>query len=1125
MARLSIALLGPLQVTLDGEPVSGFASDKVRALLAYLAVEGEHAHRRQSLAGLLWADWPERSARDNLRHALSNLRAAIGDRAAEPPTLGVTRETIRFNPEGDHQLDVATFESLAAGDSDEGWAEAVDLYRGPFLEGFSLADSAPFEEWAGVERQRLERQAVDLLGRLAWHWEGEGDLERALGYARRRIELAPWDEEGHRQVMRLLALCGQRGAALAQYEACRRALDAELGVEPAAETVQLYERVRAGELVAVSAEPEGGLATVGALAPPVLPPALPSHNLPAQVTSFIGRERELAELGTLVADPGVRLMTVVGPGGMGKTRLALQTARAALDRFPAGAWWVELAPVPDDTSVPRAVAATLGVQEQSDRPLPETIADSLQTRDLLLVLDNCEHVVDGVSELVSLLLTRCPDLSLLATSREALHVPGEHLYEAPPLALPAPEESHDRLVVADAVRLFGDRAAAIHRGFALDEKSTPLVVGLCRRLDGMPLAIELAAARMRALSLQEITRRLDDRFRLLTGGSRTALPRQQTLRNAIEWSYELLDEAERTLFDRLSVFTGSFSVEGAEQVCSGGRVLAEDVLDLVASLVDKSLLTTAETEEGTRRYRLLETLRAYGRERLEWRGEGEEMARRHAWFCVELAEAVEPALYTWDREMVPAIRRLDADANNLDTAMRWSLASGESEVALRIGGAVNYWLLNRPRRRQYVEWLQRAVAKAGAIAPRYRAKALSTIAFWALDHDDCYAAAQEALALAYETGDLRLIGWTLYATGVVCAGKQPRASLEEALDIARTEGDRALFVSASVVLAMLYAKTPTERKALLEELLPKAPRYLRMWISAMAGRAALALGNLEEAKTWSEATHSGWTDLGNKVRLAAEPLFVARVAALQGDYDRARELASQAADLAHRGGEMTTVPGAALLMGKLAWMCGDHGEASRRLSESLDMARAQARLGAAARAQVRLALVACEQGAYDRAEALCGEAQGSLPEGDQSGTRLALSALARIALCRGEAARAVELYRKCLDGPMRWQHRPVGAEAAEHLAWALAADGQAEEAARLLACAAHEREDMGIVLSPVDRPYHERALEAVRQALDDAVFATAWAAGEAMGLEQALEWASWCGSDGAGLRRTEEAGT
>jgi DNA-binding SARP family transcriptional activator len=361
MARLSIRLLGPFQVTLDGEPAVGFRSDKVRALLAYLCVELEGPHRREKLAGLLWPDWPERSARTNLRQALANLRQVIGDdaraagRDATPPFLRISRQTIQFNPASDawvdvtafaHLTDFATTERPTTQDRIEELEKAVALYRGKFLEGFSLPDSAPFEEWTLLQREQSHRLVIEALHELIDAYSQRDDLETALQRTWRVLALDPWREQAHRQAMRLLALTGQRSAALAQYETCRLVLDEELGVKPAEKTTVLYEAIRSGDLRA--AEPQAA------------PACAPAGELPASLVPFVGRERELAQLKPLLADPTSRLLTLVGPGGSGKTRLAVEAAAAVRDQFTHGVHFVSLAPVESVEGVVPAVARALG---------------------------------------------------------------------------------------------------------------------------------------------------------------------------------------------------------------------------------------------------------------------------------------------------------------------------------------------------------------------------------------------------------------------------------------------------------------------------------------------------------------------------------------------------------------------------------------------------------------------------------------------------------------------------------------------------------------------------------------------------------------------------------------------
>jgi predicted ATPase/class 3 adenylate cyclase len=382
------------------------------------------------------------------------------------------------------------------------------------------------------------------------------------------------------------------------------------------------------------------------------------HNLPVQLTSFIGRKREMAEVKRLLAES--RLLTLTGSGGCGKTRLALQVAADLLEEFPEGVWLVELAPLADPGLVPQAVASVLGLREEPGRSLTATLTDALRARSLLLVLDNCEHLLSACAQLVESLLHACPQLRVLASSREGLGIGGEQTYPVPSLSLPDPQRlpALDELQEYEAVRLFAERAGLSQPRFAVTAANAPSVVQVCRRLDGIPLAIELAAARMKALPVEKIAERLDDCFRLLTGGSRTALPRQQTLRALIDWSYNLLSEPERTLLRRVSVFAGGWTLEAAEAVCAGEAecagappgplpgIKAWEVIDLLTSLVEKSLVMYEE-QGGEARYRLLETVRQYARDRLLETGEAAAVRGRHRDWCLALAERAEPETTNW----------------------------------------------------------------------------------------------------------------------------------------------------------------------------------------------------------------------------------------------------------------------------------------------------------------------------------------------------------------------------------------------------------------------------------------------------------------------------------------------
>ena len=375
MVHLELSFLGPFQVRLDGKLVTGFEADKVRALLAYLAVESSRPHRREGLAAMFWPGWPDASARTSLRNALSNLRKAIGDESAEPPFLLISRETIQFNPASSYSLDTLQFEQLTKDPhaTPDQLQAALDLYRGGFLEGFTLKDCPAFDDWSLAVREQMQTHASTLLSRLGELYEKNKAYEKAIACARRRLALEPWQEDAHRQLMKLLAISGQRSAALAQFEACKRACRTELGVEPSAETVRLYESIRDSQ----PAQPA--------------PTQARPHNLPAQLTSFIGREKEIAEIKRLFTH--TRLLTLSGVGGTGKTRLALEAVSGMVSEFEHGVWLVELARITDPALIVPTVATIFGLREAKDISLEELLQNFLRSKRMLLILDNCEHLI------------------------------------------------------------------------------------------------------------------------------------------------------------------------------------------------------------------------------------------------------------------------------------------------------------------------------------------------------------------------------------------------------------------------------------------------------------------------------------------------------------------------------------------------------------------------------------------------------------------------------------------------------------------------------------------------------------------------------------------------------------
>ena len=699
MAHLSLSLLGGFQATLDGEPVAEFESAKVRALLAYLAVEADRLHRRETLGGLLWPDRPEPSARNNLRHALAVLRRAIGDHIARPPHLLITRETIQFNRASDHWLDVETFGNLV--DARQGkeaailqLERAVSLYRGGFLDGFSVKGSPAFEDWALLTREWIQRRAMAALQWLASEYERCGEYERACELARRQVGLEPWQEEGHRQVMRLLVLTGRRSAALAQYEVCRRALAEELGVEPEEETTALYRRIRDGTLRKTAQPPRAGIGEHRDVRQTV-------YNLPAPLTPLIGREAALDEIARLLQEPACRLLSLVGPGGIGKTHLALEVATklASSDAglagqrrlFGDGICFVPLGPVQAVEAIVPAIAQALRFALFS-RAHPEQrssarqqLLNYVQQRNLLLVLDNFEHLLghspsageDGAS-LVAGFLGAAPDLKMLVTSRTRLGVPGEHLFVVPALSFPAERlngraphllaasATPARMTQYSAVKLFLESARRVTRDFESMGDDLAYIADICYLVQGNPLGILLAASWIAVMAPAEIAAEIGKTFDFLTTDWRGLPERQRSMRTVLDHSWHLLTEREQEVLAGLSVFRGSFARQVAHYVT--GASMPE-----LRSLVNRSLVQRAPTG----RYGLHELLRQYAEEKLDQSPAAHAVARdRHSAYYTT-------ALQAWGADLQgprqqSALAEMDVEIDNARAA--WDWAAGQRHV-------------------------------------------------------------------------------------------------------------------------------------------------------------------------------------------------------------------------------------------------------------------------------------------------------------------------------------------------------------------------------------------------------------------------------------------------------------
>jgi predicted ATPase/class 3 adenylate cyclase len=628
----------------------------------------------------------------------------------------------------------------------------------------------------------------------------------------------------------------------------------------------------------------------------------PPTNLPIQLTSFVGREREVNEITRLVS--ATSLVTLTGIGGSGKTRLALKVASAVLEDYAGGVWLVELAALSDPELVPKAVASTLDVPEQPGRPMLETLTEALRTRALLLVLDNCEHLLAACAALAETLLRASPDLRILATSREPLDVPGEAVRRVPSLAIPASRDvlSPEELTRYDSVRLFVDRAALIRPEFAVTPRNAPAVAQVVTRLDGIPLAIELAAARVKALTVEQIAVRLDDRFRLLTGGSRRSLPRQQTLRAAMDWSYDLLPPEERIMLRRLSVFVGGWTLETAECVCAGGPIVRDEVLDLLTKLVDKSLVIV-EAHRDEVRYRLPETVREYALDRsLESPGETMELRMRHKHWYLDLAERGNSLFGRPEETLLH--KRFEVEHDNLRAALGWSLEEqGSVDAALRMAAALGPFWNGYSHYTEGRQWLARALAQSGGIVSSARGRALDYAAVLAWRHGDF----EEALALSEasitalqglaETPRLadayRHRGLVSLRQGDFAAAT---VSFEKSLALARQCAEKWLIAYALSMLATVarYEGHHDKAWALSEECVALSRevggKRAIAYATRLAGDVARSRADLSSAARFYNESLALYQEAGDK-GIAQDCLEgLAAVAAILGQYRRAMHL-------------------------------------------------------------------------------------------------------------------------------------------------------------------------------------------------------------------------------------------
>jgi predicted ATPase/DNA-binding SARP family transcriptional activator len=636
---LVINVLGTFCIKWDSQPVR-LPTQKIENLLVFLLLH-PGIHSREKLATLFWGESPHENARRSLRQALTILRSYFGEQL-----ILSDRESVRIDQSFPINMDLWEFVEKA-----QLFMNDLSITSDPFDSTLYPDDLLIdwYDDWLLSLREYYRKIYIDVMLRSVELLRTQSEYHRAIYYAQQILKIDATNERSHQHLMFCFITTGNRDHALRQYETCQRVLQEELNVQPTLETTSLYYWIKES----VSSVPSQ---------------AAKITNLPIPISSFIGRSQELTQIKQLLSTR--RLVCLTGAGGSGKTRLAIHAATDLIDAYHDGIWWVEFASVTEPSLVPAAVARALGMEVKGQTPVIEAILKFLHKRQLLLVLDNCEHLIDAIAKLVTILLNNCERLKILATSRESLGVMGELVWTAS--TLPVPEEGKISLVnIAmqyEAVQLFVERTSAILPGYKLSETDAVPVSKICQRVDGIPLAIELAAARMKIMSAEQIETRLDDLFTLHISSSRTMPDRHRTLRATLDWSYELLSEEEQNLFCRLSVFSEGWTIEAAESVCSGKGIEQRKILELLAHLVDKSLITK---DRWRARYRMLETMKAYTRQRLMEKGEFDWVLQCYLDYLLKLAEMADEKIR--GPEQLYWLERVKQEEDNLTGALEWSL--------------------------------------------------------------------------------------------------------------------------------------------------------------------------------------------------------------------------------------------------------------------------------------------------------------------------------------------------------------------------------------------------------------------------------------------------------------------
>jgi len=957
-AELRLRLLGGVEVSLDGEPVGEALSSKPLALLIYLAVTGR-PHSRAALAGLLWGERPEVQALTNLRQALAQLRRVV------PAHLRVTRRAVAFERGAPYWLDVEAFEGKVreAEDISRGGEmgvtaleEALALYRGDLLEGFYVREAPAFEEWVALQREYLRTRALEALHVLAAYYTDRGNYVHALHYVDRLIALDSWQEEAHRHRMLLLARLGRHSEALAQYEACRQILWQEFGVEPSAETQRLYERILAARRVR-------------------------RHPLPPQPTPFVGREEELEHLARLLADPACRLLTLTGPGGIGKTRLALQAAERSGGQFLHGVHFVPLTALPSALFLPSAILRVLEVSPRGGVDPKASLLGYLRDKEMLLVLDGFEHLLEG-APLLAEILESSPDVKLLVTSRERLNLRWEWVVPVGGLQVPPDGRAADPEAYS-AVRLFLQSARRVHPHFSLEE-GVGSVTRICRLVEGSPLGIELAAAWVQTLPAGEVVRRMEQSLDFLRATAQDVPPRHRSLRAVFDSSWRLLSPEEQQVFRRLSVFRGGFDSGAARWVARASAYL-------LSALEAKSLLR----REGTERYVMHETLREYAAEMLRRAPDEETAVRdRHCAFYADLLRQAE-ARSKQGGAIDETVREVEREIENVRAGWAWAVERGRAEDIGKMVGMFARLYEAQGLFKEGLRALDEAVnrleevggGKAERIIGRLRARE-GLFAYYLGQHERARELAREGLRVAKRHGDRWEAAFALNVLGILAGIRgdydEERRLFGEALACYRAVGDKG------------------QMAILLNNL----------------GIAERLVGAYDEAERFSRESLEIARALGVRRTEARALQNLALIAYCRGEYREAKRLHEESLRILRKEGDPWGIALALGNMGEAARLLGEYAEARRCYEESLALRRQIGDRWGTAITLSSLGSLACAEGEHRTARRYFGQALRLALE--IPALPLALDVLvefSELLVAQGREESALEVLALCLDHP------------------------------------------------------------------------------------------------------------